>query len=689
MIKVLRLKMKKLVGIVCVTVLWNLAVVAAEPPNFKDHVLPIFKEHCNNCHNPDKMKADLDLTSIAGINKGSSGGDVFRAGTPDSSVLYMVMDHEDGYEPMPPKKPKLDQKTLEVIHQWIAGGMIPHAGGESGLRDVSYDVGSGSVERPDQVAIPIGLSPVVSEPAPVLAVAASPWTDVFAVAGHREVRIFAPSSAKAMGEGYQVIASDDLLVRLTFDERTDEGILGAGWLADGKPMSVGVVTAEPKPPSTEEAGASDSATEPEVYFDLNAGFTVAMWLKSKPVSEVGNSPNIFGTGDFRIFLEPSPDNWKLRLAFRDQDRRIGYYGRVGEIRSNIWTHVALTFDGRDIVTYFGGSEVVRQPVHAEFKSFFPFTSLLTLGAVDGLKESYKGGIDDFRIYQRALSGKELSQISQNGLPQLELAGALPFDLGTIHQLRFSRNGSLLLVAGGRGAHSGAVNLYNVNDGKLQATIGDEQDIVLAADISSDHSRVALGGPSKAVKIFTTSDGKLQHRITKHTDWVTAVRFSPDGALLATGDRNGAVHVWEADTGGIVFSLSEHKESVTDIAWRADGSVLATTGEGGKLVLWSMKDGFPVRAVRAHETKTNDRYTSLTGALDVAYLPDGSLFTSGRDRSLRLWRTDGGKAAAFSDVPALPLAATITHDGTRALTGHLDGSLLIWDLSSGKSQELTQ
>ena len=58
-------------------------VNAAEPPNYEDHILPIFKEHCNGCHNPDKFKADLDLTTYGGVLKGSSGGEVVKAGIPE------------------------------------------------------------------------------------------------------------------------------------------------------------------------------------------------------------------------------------------------------------------------------------------------------------------------------------------------------------------------------------------------------------------------------------------------------------------------------------------------------------------------------------------------------------------------------------------------------------------------------
>ena len=124
--------------------------VYAESPNFEDHVLPIFKEHCNGCHNPDKFKADLDLTTYAGVLKGSSGGEVVKAGVPDTSWIYETITHAEDVEPMPPKKPKIADAQIEVIHQWIAGGLLEAEGGKSKLRNVSFDLSAGSMERPSR-----------------------------------------------------------------------------------------------------------------------------------------------------------------------------------------------------------------------------------------------------------------------------------------------------------------------------------------------------------------------------------------------------------------------------------------------------------------------------------------------------------------------------------------------------------
>lgn len=46
-----------------------LAADAQEKVTFADHVLPLVEQHCAKCHNPDKKKGDLDLSSHGGVLK--------------------------------------------------------------------------------------------------------------------------------------------------------------------------------------------------------------------------------------------------------------------------------------------------------------------------------------------------------------------------------------------------------------------------------------------------------------------------------------------------------------------------------------------------------------------------------------------------------------------------------------------
>src|SRR4051812_40474190 len=99
---------------------------AQEKVTYQDHVRPIFVASCIGCHNPDKKKAGLDLSSYASALAGSSGGKVIQPGDADMSMLYLVVTHQQ--EPyMPKDSGKLGDKQLETIKKWIAGGALDTA----------------------------------------------------------------------------------------------------------------------------------------------------------------------------------------------------------------------------------------------------------------------------------------------------------------------------------------------------------------------------------------------------------------------------------------------------------------------------------------------------------------------------------------------------------------------------------
>src|SRR5438034_10141361 len=87
------------------------SLLAEEKITYQQHVRPIFNASCVSCHNPDKNKAGLDLTTYAAAMKGSSSAKIIEPGDPDSSLIYMLVTHQA--EPhMPLKASKLPDATL-------------------------------------------------------------------------------------------------------------------------------------------------------------------------------------------------------------------------------------------------------------------------------------------------------------------------------------------------------------------------------------------------------------------------------------------------------------------------------------------------------------------------------------------------------------------------------------------------
>ena len=441
------------------------AAKAKEAVTYKDHVSPILRKHCGNCHNADKATSDLNVMTYQTLMAGGSSGESISAGNPDQSLLYRVVAHID--EPfMPPKQPKIPEADLAVLKRWIELGAPDTAVGaaKNSTRKLDFDLAAVTTGKPDgPPPMPESLAavdlPHTARAHPVTALAASPWAPLLAVAGHERILLY----------------------------NTDD---------------------------------------------------------------------------------------------------------------------------------------------------------------------------------------------------LKLIGLLPFPERIPHVLKFSRNGKLLLAAGGRGAAAGKAVLFDVPTGKRLAEIGDEFDVVLAADVSPNQKWVALGGPAKLVKIYATETGQLKHQVKKHTDWITAIEFSPNGEMLASGDRNGGVFIWEPETGGIVFTLGDHKDMITDMSWRADSQMLATASEDGRVILWYAEDGFPTRTLNAHTGPTPKPLPKgkIPGVLAVNYSRGGDFATVGRDLTARIWNSGGNNPLAkfegFSDIPS---RVVWTHDGSRLIAGDYTGKLWVWNV----------
>jgi WD40 repeat protein len=259
-------------------------------------------------------------------------------------------------------------------------------------------------------------------------------------------------------------------------------------------------------------------------------------------------------------------------------------------------------------------------------------------------------------------------------------GRLAFPEGEPHVIQFSRDGTVLMVAGGRPVESGSVVLFDVRTGKRLAKIGDEIDAVLAADLSPDQRLVALGGSGRIVKVYSTTDGRLQYKLTKHTDWITAVAFSPDGKKLATADRAGGIHLWDAKSGGILLNLSDHKAAVRALDWRADSKLLASAGEDGKIIWWDVTDGFPaIVKANAHppQRPAGTFGTIPNGVLAARFSANGHLATTGRDRSVQVWSPSGVSIKTYRLEAGFPISAALPFDGKSVISGDSAGRVRFW------------
>jgi hypothetical protein len=102
------------------------ACAAEEIVSFKEDILPLLKWRCSSCHEPGGqgfVKSGLDLTTYAGVMKGTKFGPMIIPGDPQSSNLMLLLDWRASPAlRMPHGKKQLSSCDRNSIRSWIRQG---------------------------------------------------------------------------------------------------------------------------------------------------------------------------------------------------------------------------------------------------------------------------------------------------------------------------------------------------------------------------------------------------------------------------------------------------------------------------------------------------------------------------------------------------------------------------------------
>jgi WD40 repeat protein len=179
---------------------------AQQPPSYVKQVKPFVARFCVECHNPDKMRGDLDLSNVKAMTKGGQNGAAFVPGKPDDSLLVTLAEGKDNPK-MPPKTAKAQPTAAEVaiLRAWVAAG----------ARD---DTGTTSIALPE-------VKPHEMKPAPVAALAYRPGARPLAASGQNEVILIDPATGAVTG---RLSGQDGKVTALAFSRAGDSLAVASG-----------------------------------------------------------------------------------------------------------------------------------------------------------------------------------------------------------------------------------------------------------------------------------------------------------------------------------------------------------------------------------------------------------------------------------------------------------------------------
>lgn len=518
---------------------------AQEKVTYQDHVMPILENACLNCHNPDEAKGGLDLSSFGAMMSGGSGGAVAEPGNPEGSRIYTLMAHiEEPY--MPPMKPKSDDKTLAVIKNWIAGGMLDTKDSvakksDKPQVDMTVEVGSG---KPAVVAMPsphLLLEPevVTERGSAITAIATSPWAPLVAIGGQKQVILYNSDNFDMVG----IFAFPEGFPQALSFSRNGSLLLAGGG----------------------RGGKSGKA----VAWDVNTG---------ERVIEVGRE------FDTALAADISPSQGLVTLGGPGRNIKI-FDTRTGEQLHSIKKHPDWLM------------EVEYSPDGVLFVSGGRTGGLFVWEAESGI-EFY-----DLKEHQKAITGiswrgdsNVVAACSEDGQVSLwEMQNGKQIKKWAAHgggalAVHFSPDGSKIVSCG----RDNRVKIWDIN-GALQKEITGFTDVVTAVTFTHDSKKVISGDWTGSLKVWDAATGgelgQLQSNpptiadqielSKKRTADLIASAAGLEAAIKAAADATAAGQKAVADQQAALANDQKNRAAADAAAKAGDAKFAAATAEVNK------------------------------------------------------------------------------------------------------------
>ena len=283
-----------------------------------EQVQGIFKQHCVSCHNEDQPRAELVMTSIDGILAGSSSGPVVLAGDPAASPLYLLAAHLES-PAMPPNKPKIPQRELNKIRDWIATELeefkeAPDSKPMDAKPMDAKPTGSKNLDPNGSVLAPLQ---DVSQYHRAAHLACSPDGKRVAIEGNSQIVFWDTQSQKV---DLQAIRVDDSHI---------SGIKYSGdgkhlWCAVGKPGESGQLLRWSLQTQSFDMRLADESDTIQDFSVTRSGATVSIGTSSKLVKEIRGDQTV--ANEFKKHTD-----WVTRTAYSPDELILASGDRFGAV----------------------------------------------------------------------------------------------------------------------------------------------------------------------------------------------------------------------------------------------------------------------------------------------------------------------------------------------------------------------
>jgi WD40 repeat protein len=274
------------------------------------------------------------------------------------------------------------------------------------------------------------------------------------------------------------------------------------------------------------------------------------------------------------------------------------------------------------------------------------------------------------------------------------------DASPLYAMAISSDGSIVATGG----KSGVVTIRALK-GEAAPQILEIGQEVYALAFATGGRVLAAGCGDHCVRLWQVRETKfVPGRTLRCNSKVLATAFSPDGNTLAAGvEGSGTLYLFDTTTGKLRCTLWEASNMISSLAFTPDGKSLASAGVNFKL--WDVRPDVlrPIESDRMDLTidelrENGKRAVKWESGSDPEYAA-GLAFSRDATRLATVTGVGGpnssGKTLSLWDMASKQRLRKITSqgmstvgiapDGERIITGSDDGTVRLWNATTGELQ----